>query len=71
MATAQDLMTKEPVLLEAASSIKDAVEIFTKRKFTSAPVVNLIRIDCLDLWSDAVLRAEVEHLLGFFDRTNE
>ncbi len=40
MATAQDLMTKDPVLLEAASSIKDAVEIFTKRKFTSAPVVN-------------------------------
>jgi CBS domain-containing protein len=38
MATAKDIMTPDPIVLESSASIQEAVDLFTQKKISSAPV---------------------------------
>jgi CBS domain-containing protein len=63
MATAKDVMTADPIVLESSTSIMEAVDLFTKNKITSAPVKSTMGEVAGQLTEIGLVRALVLHQL--------
>ena len=64
MATAKDVMTPDPIVLESSTTILEAVELFTKHKISSAPVQSSMGGDVAGQLTDlSLVRALVLHQL--------
>lgn len=61
--TAKDVMTAKPIVLESSTQITEAAEIFTKRKFSSVPVMTNTKEVAGQLTELVLLRALVLHRL--------
>jgi CBS domain-containing protein len=63
MATAKDIMTVDPIVLEASASITDVVDLFMKNKISTAPVQSTTGDIPKQLTELALVRAMVLHQL--------
>ena len=61
MVLAKDIMTPKPITLESSTSIKEAVEIFSAKKFSSVPVTTSMGEIAGQLTELALVRALVLH----------
>jgi CBS domain-containing protein len=63
MATAKDVMTPDPIVLESSMTITEAVDLFTKHKISSAPVQSNLGEVAGQMTELALVRALVLHQL--------
>ncbi|MGZ3723094.1 MAG: CBS domain-containing protein [Bdellovibrionales bacterium] len=63
MATAKDIMTPDPIVLESSTSIQEAVDLFTKHKISSAAVQSAMGDIAGSLTELGLVRALVLHQL--------